>query len=214
MVKAKRGMAEQSHVPKLHQLTNDYERLVEENKKLVDQKPKEQDSMLNEKALKEQLGDRYHEFGEIISKAKDDILRVAKMAQQAVPLVIKMQHPYTYSKWDSIHEPFNVVENILKDDESVYKALTPDLDFTVANGNTAYVSEVCIMPGDCGPANVEVSLGLDVAVRCIGATRRTSGLLSRRSRAASQESKGSRCQARLTRDTSASAASTTLEAET
>lgn len=157
MVKAKRGMAEQSHIPKLHQLTNDYEKLVEENKKLTDQRPKEQEGVLNEKALKEQLGDRYQEFGEIINKAKDDILRVAKMAQQAVPLLIKMQHPYTYSKWDSIHEPFNVVENILKDDESVYKALTPDLDFTVANGNTAYISEVSIYPGDCGPANVEVS---------------------------------------------------------
>ena len=30
----------------------------------------------------------------------------------AMPLPIRMQHPYTYSKWDSIHEPYNVVENI------------------------------------------------------------------------------------------------------
>ena len=65
-------------------------------------------------------------------------------------------HPYSYSKWDSIHEPYNVVENILKDDESVYKALTPDLDLTVAAGNVAYISEVSLYPGDCGPANVEV----------------------------------------------------------
>jgi hypothetical protein len=48
------------------------------------------------------------------------------------------------------------VENILKDDESVYKALTPDLDLTVASGNLAYVSEVILYPGDCGPANVEL----------------------------------------------------------
>lgn len=41
MVKAKRGMAEQSHIPKLHQLNNDYERLLEENKVLADKKPKE-----------------------------------------------------------------------------------------------------------------------------------------------------------------------------
>lgn len=45
---------------------------------------------------------------------------------------------------------------MIKDDESVYKALTPDLDFTVANGNMAYISEVMISPGDCGPANVEI----------------------------------------------------------
>jgi hypothetical protein len=30
---------------------------------------------------------------------------------------------YQYSKWDSIHEPYNVVENILRDDETQYKAL-------------------------------------------------------------------------------------------
>jgi len=64
---------------------------------------------------------------------------------------LKIQHPYQYSKWDSIHEPYNVVENILKDDESVYKALTPDLDVTVAQGNLAYISEMSIYPGDCGP---------------------------------------------------------------
>ncbi len=40
MVKAKRGMAEQSHMPKLHELHNDYERLMEENKKLQEVKPK------------------------------------------------------------------------------------------------------------------------------------------------------------------------------
>jgi hypothetical protein len=45
---------------------------------------------MNEKALREQLGDRYQEFGEIINKAKDDILRVTKLAQQAIPLQIKI----------------------------------------------------------------------------------------------------------------------------
>jgi len=34
MIKAKRGMIEQSHVPTLHQVNNEYERLLEENKRL------------------------------------------------------------------------------------------------------------------------------------------------------------------------------------
>lgn len=67
-----------------------------------------------------------------------------------------MQHPYTYNKWDSIHEPYNVVENVLRDDESVYKALTPNLDFAISNGMPSYVAEVVLFPGDCGPANVEI----------------------------------------------------------
>ena len=125
-------MAEQSHIPKLHELNSEYERLLEENKKLAETKPKQDEGTLNEATLKEQLGDRYGELGELINKAKTDLMRVANMAKQAIPLQIKMQHVYQYSKWDSIHEPYNVVENILKDDESVYKALTPDLDLTVA----------------------------------------------------------------------------------
>ncbi len=192
MVKAKRGMAEQSHVPQLHKLNNDYEKLIEENKQLKDNKPKDAGGILNEKALKEQLGDRYHELGDIIMKAKDDLIRVNKLSQQAIPLAIKMQHPYTYSKWDSIHEPFNVVENILKDDESVYKALTPDLDFTVSGTNMAYVSEVIIHPGDCGPANVEVRLiftYLILSLRYIGAIQQKSGPLLRLSPALRAESK-------------------------
>ena len=103
MVKAKRGMAEQSHIPKLHQLNNEYERLIEENKKLTDNKPKDDaGGLFNEKMLKEQLGDRYHELGDMIHKAKEDIIRVNQLAKQAIPLPIKIQHPYTYSKWDSI----------------------------------------------------------------------------------------------------------------
>jgi hypothetical protein len=140
----------------MHQLNSEYEKILEENKRMGDQKPSQDEGLLNEKNLREQLGDRYDELGDIIKKAKEDLLRVSQLSKQAIPLQIKMQHPYTYSKWDSIHEPYNVVENILKDDESVYKALTPDLDFTVASGNLAYIAEVVIFPGDCGPSTVEL----------------------------------------------------------
>ena len=44
-----------------------------------------------------------------------------------------------------------MVENVLKDDDGVYKGLTPSLDFTLAGGNLCFVSEVIIYPGDCGP---------------------------------------------------------------
>jgi len=90
MVKAKRGMAEQSHIPKLHELNNEYERLMEENKKLQEQKPEEKKGLLNEQALKEQLGDRYDELGDLVNKAKEDLLRVAQMAKQAIPLQTKI----------------------------------------------------------------------------------------------------------------------------
>ena len=67
-----------------------------------------------------------------------------------------MQHTYTYSRWDTIHEPHNVVENVLKDDESVYKALTPDLDFSLDHNATCFISEVVVWPGDSGPNKVQI----------------------------------------------------------
>ena len=45
---------------------------------------------------------------------------------------------------------------MLKDDESVYKALTPAIDLTIHNGSMCFISEVIVHPGDCGPANVEI----------------------------------------------------------
>mgnify|MGYP001626739003 CR=1 FL=1 len=74
----------------------------------------------------------------------------------AAPLPITMQHEYTYSRWDTIHEPHNVVENVLKDDDSVYKALTPDFDLSLDHGETCYISEVILWPGDSGPNQVQI----------------------------------------------------------
>jgi hypothetical protein len=70
-----------------------------------------------------------------------------------------MQHPYTYSKWDSIHDPFNVVENVLQEDEKIYKGLLPNFDFSLANGEMSYVAEVIIWPGEVGPSTVELYVG-------------------------------------------------------
>jgi hypothetical protein len=67
-----------------------------------------------------------------------------------------MQHSYEYSKWDAIHEPYNVVENVLNDNDSVYKALQPTFDFTLCDNNLCYISEVLIWPGDCGPFQIEM----------------------------------------------------------
>ena len=60
------------------------------------------------------------------------------------------------SKWDRIHEPYNVIENILKNDNSVYRTLTPNIDLTLNSGGTCFVAELILFSGDCGPADIEV----------------------------------------------------------
>jgi len=91
---------------------------------------------------------------------KENLKRVAKQAKMSAPLPIRMQRNYQYSKWDAIHEPYNVVENVLRDDSTVFKALSPDLDFTLDKGDLCYISEVLLWPGDSGPNQVQVSLFL------------------------------------------------------
>lgn len=98
----------------------------------------------------------------MVGRLKSNMKRLADMSKRARPLPLKMQHIYQYSKWDAIHEPYNVVENVLKDDEKVYKALTPTFDFTVNNGNQCYISNIILAPGDCGPQTMEVYLSNNV----------------------------------------------------
>jgi hypothetical protein len=62
-----------------------------------------------------------------------------------------MQHKYQYSKWQSVHEPFNIVENVLQDDDSVFSALQPNFDFTLEAGTLCSLSEIHVWPGDVGP---------------------------------------------------------------
>ena len=73
--------------------------------------------------MKAELGEKYDELGEMVSHLKETLKRAAQRARNAQPLPIRMQHAYSYNKWDSIHEPYNVVENILRDDDTVFKGL-------------------------------------------------------------------------------------------
>ena len=50
-------------------------------------------------------------------------MRVNEQSKISKPFELRMQHAYSYSKWDAIHDPFNVVENVLQDNETVYKGL-------------------------------------------------------------------------------------------
>lgn len=87
----------------------------------------------------------------MVDVLKDNLKRVAVMSKQATNLPITMQHAYEYSKWDAIHEPYNVVENVLQDDDRVYKALSPVFDFNLDTHSVCFVPEILLWPGDVGP---------------------------------------------------------------
>lgn len=52
-----------------------------------------------------------------------------------------------------------MVDNVLRDDDTVFKGLQPTLDFTLSAGEVCYIAEVLIWPGDSGPLNVELYVG-------------------------------------------------------
>ena len=57
-----------------------------------------------------------------------------------------------------MNEPYNVVENVLTDDEKVYKALGPSIDLSINELQPCFISMVVIYPGDTGPQNIEIYL--------------------------------------------------------
>jgi hypothetical protein len=81
------------------------------------------DTKEDEENLKEEMGEKYGELNEMVDQLKSNLKRVAQLAKNSRPLDLRMQHAYQYSKWDTINEPYNIVENVLKDDDTVYKAL-------------------------------------------------------------------------------------------
>jgi len=150
-----------STLPKLRSAHDDIEAAREETAELRERlkefegaegSKREEDQM-----LEEQLGDKYKEFQPMVEALKKSLIRVAENVKRAEFLPIKIQHVYTYSKWDQVHEPQNVVENVLKDDaEQSWRALQAEVDLTCSNHQVCFVSEVLLWPGECGPAEMEV----------------------------------------------------------
>eukprot|EP00744_Colponema_vietnamica_P000651 GILI01001143.1.p1 GENE.GILI01001143.1~~GILI01001143.1.p1 ORF type:complete len:753 (+),score=218.18 GILI01001143.1:205-2463(+) len=158
--KAKLGGDEAVHLPRLQIIYKELEDLRKQNKELTSQLSDREKSMREQKEedehLRSVLGEKYTEFQPMVEALKKSLKRVADACQRAQFLPVKIQHPYTYSKWDSVHEPYNVVENVLSDDEQVYRALSPSIDLTLLNNQACFVASVEIHPGECGPANVEI----------------------------------------------------------
>lgn len=138
-------------------------KLLEENKRLHQQLQTRENSDYSEetkvgrlKEIEKNLGPNAYQLDGMLKGLNEDAKRVADNIKNSQKLPIKIQHPYQYSKWDSINDPYNVVDNVLKDDETIYKALTPDIDLTLNHGRKCFVSEILIHAGDGGPASVEV----------------------------------------------------------
>ncbi|KAG9389941.1 Protein kinase domain [Carpediemonas membranifera] len=111
-----------------------------------------------EARLQEELGSKYHELAPMIDALKKNLARVEDQCKRSIDMPIALQHPYTYSKWDTIHEPDNKADNVLDDSQTVWRTLTPAVDLTLCSGSVCFIADVTICPGDCGPSAVEVSV--------------------------------------------------------
>lgn len=143
----------------------------------------EQRKREEEEQMKRDLGEKYNELAPMVEALKKSLKRVADNVNRADHLPVKIQHVYTYSKWDQVHEPENVVENVLKDDESTWRALQAEVDLTCSNHQVrplllalmqcyipmppsdptavlacqvSFVAGVELSPGECGPSEIEV----------------------------------------------------------
>jgi len=99
-------------------------------------------SLMQNEELKAELGDKFEELGDMVHSLKSNMKRLAEMSKNSKPLQLEMQHKTTYSKWDSLNEPDNVIENVLEDDHKQYKALQPNFDFIINGGQEAYIANI------------------------------------------------------------------------
>lgn len=51
------------------------------------------------------------------------------------------------------------MENVLKDNETVYKAMNPVLDFTLHHGVMCFVGEIYLSSVEPGPGDIEIYVG-------------------------------------------------------
>jgi hypothetical protein len=114
------------------EMSEELKKLLDENRTLQEELQRKEQYQYEEESKNQNTQNT--QLNGMIAGLKDNLDRVEKDVKMSKKLPIKMQHAYKYSKWDSINEPYNVVENTLKEDDTVYKALAPDLDFTLNNG--------------------------------------------------------------------------------
>lgn len=153
-------LGDRSALPELHAADARAAEAMEEAEELRLQM---QNSVANETAsaqeeeqLREDLGCKYAELGPMMDALKRNLRRVAQQCQRAEALPVAIQHPYTYSKWDQVHEPHNVVENVLKDDAQVWKTVSPAVDLTLCREQVCFVAYVTVVAADPAPAAFEV----------------------------------------------------------
>eukprot|EP00762_Andalucia_godoyi_P002754 ANDGO_04511.mRNA.1 Serine/threonine-protein kinase PAK mbt len=106
--------------------------------------------------LRQTLGVKYSEFGPMVDALKRNLQRVAAQVERSEQLPLAIQHPYTYSKWDAVHEPYNVVENVLNDGDAVWKTVSPAVDLTLCRDLLCFVAAVTVESSDPAPATIEV----------------------------------------------------------
>ena len=127
--------------PVIKNVNMELKKLLEENRMLHHQLQRREMGKIDEETklshineMERDLGPNAYQLDGILKGLKNNVKRVTNDIKLSKKLPIRIQHPYHYSKWDSINEPYNVVENILKDDNTVYKALTPEIDLTLNHG--------------------------------------------------------------------------------
>eukprot|EP00767_Chilomastix_cuspidata_P001345 gnl/Chilomastix_cuspidata/1456.p1 GENE.gnl/Chilomastix_cuspidata/1456~~gnl/Chilomastix_cuspidata/1456.p1 ORF type:complete len:803 (-),score=258.30 gnl/Chilomastix_cuspidata/1456:822-3230(-) len=111
-----------------------------------------------ERRLRDELGELYEDLAPQLQRATDRLRRLAAMARDAKELDLTMAHEYEYTRWERTHEADNVVENVLRDDNTVFRRVSPVLDLSVSGARPNFVAGVVLSPGECGPAEMEVHL--------------------------------------------------------
>ena len=114
---------------------------------------------MNEKKLHCELGEKYAEYKPKVDMIMTQLKRSNKLSQASKPLNISLSNKKQGDLWMKTHEPFNQPENVLMDDNTVFRQLKPSLEFSLSkNFSEFYVAEIIVHVDEPAPGEVEIML--------------------------------------------------------
>lgn len=134
------------------------EELSAKNRKLEEENismKKELESIYNKRKDKEEaIGVFAGEFKKIKNQLRTKYEKYNASCNHSSPLLIKVE-PVSYTAWEKLHDTQNVVENVLRDDSSVFTRKDACIKTTF---NPSIVTKIKVHPGEPGPLHLDLTI--------------------------------------------------------
>jgi hypothetical protein len=122
---------------------------------------KKQMSSQDQAQLQLALGPKFDEFEPEIEQIKSKLKQANKLYTLSNELPITIITKQNPDIWQKTVEPFNVMENVLKPDNSIYRNLKPEIEFNLCNNEVCHIAEIIVKADKPKPGETKVFTSMD-----------------------------------------------------